>query len=253
MTEMLEKFYQDDRFAKYYNLISFNSVFLTTDIDWAPDFAVEELFNLVQEFDFKLTAFATHKSTVMQKSNGLVEVGLHPDNTRPDKEFGFSKKIEDLKSMYPESVGLRCHRNFFGNNIGDLAKRAGLKYDASTLLWLQPFCSAFEDYNNLIRMSYYWEDGIHCDKNLAYDVNKIKLHTPGLKILNVHPILIYLNAPNDQYRKDVTKNYSDLTTANYTDITNSIYKGYGIKNFYLDILTYLKLQKVNTHFLRELV
>lgn len=250
--ELIELYSNDPR-AKFYNLDVVKTMFLTTDIDWAPDFATEDLFQTVTQRGFKITAFATHKSELLAQKNSLIEIGLHPDNTRPDKEFVFANKLNDLKNIYPESVGLRCHRNFFGNNISDLAVKAGLKYDVSTLQWLQPFCSAFIDYNKLIRASYFWEDGIHCDTRTAFEISKVRLDTPGMKIFNVHPILIYLNAPNDDYRREVTKVYKDLTQAKYSDLKEKIYKGYGIKTFYVDLLEHFKNLGLETLHMKDII
>lgn len=248
-----EQFYSEDPRSKFYNLDKFSKAFLTADVDWAPDFAVEDLLKLIESYNYQITLFATHKSELLLQKRSFVEVGLHPDNTRPDPAVRFDQKISTLKEIYPESIGLRCHRNFFGNNIGDLAKKAGLKYDASTLLWLQPFCSSFLDYNEMLRMSYFWEDGIHCDKNYEFKLDQIKLDCPGLKILNVHPILIYLNAPNDLYRREVTKQYSDLTQATYSELKDKVYKGYGIKNYYIDILENIKTRNVKTFLLKDML
>ena len=253
MSSILQKIYQSDPLSDYYNLDTFNRVFLTTDIDWAPDFIIEDLCALVSGYDFKLTAFSTHKSSFLAQKMDFLEIGLHPDYTRPDPQFRFDNKLQDLKNLYPEAVGLRCHRNFFGNNISDLVKRADLKYDASYLLWCQPFCSAFVDYNDLLRISYFWEDGIHCDKKIPFKIEELMLQLPGLKVLNVHPVLIYLNAPDDNYRREVTKQYTDLTKMRYSDVKDKVYQGYGIRSLYIDVLNFIKEKQVETFHLAKLL
>jgi hypothetical protein len=37
------------------------------------------------------------------------------------------------------------------------------------------------------------------------DLRRTTIEQPGLKILNVHPILIYLNSPSDNHRRSVTR------------------------------------------------
>lgn len=249
-SSLLRDVFLNDRFAKYYNLTNLENVFLTTDVDWAPDFAIEDVLGLVQSFNFKITVFTTHYSQVL-KSTTHTEIGLHPDYTRPSKEDPFRSKLMPLKEYYPDAVGVRSHRNLFGQNISDISSEAGLIYDASTFLWKQPFCQIHVDYNNLIRFSYMWEDGIHADTNQPWEIDSIGLHTPGLKILNVHPILIYLNCPDDNYRREVTKSYSDLTKASYNDLKKQIYPGYGFRSFYKDILSYLANKNLSTHLLKE--
>ncbi len=236
-----------DRLRDFYNLESLTDVCLTTDIDWAPDYANELVFDIVANHDYEITAFATHDSPLLRRPPSHVEIGLHPDNTRPDPAHGVRDKIAALKDLYPEAVGLRCHRNFFGQNIADLAAQAGIRYDVSNILWNQPFCLSHIDYNGMVRFSYMWEDGIHCDQKVPFDISEINICSPGLKILNIHPILIYLNAPDDNYRRQVTKRYSALANAPKKEIDADVFGGYGIASFWKDLLAYLKNRNVRVH------
>ena len=60
--------------------VKHKSLSLTFDIDWAPDFMVEEIINILETYSIKATFFATHDSKVLQKLNFSknYEVGLHP-------------------------------------------------------------------------------------------------------------------------------------------------------------------------------
>lgn len=242
----VKKLFQNDPFQSCYNLDGLDTVILTADIDWAPEYAIADLFELVSSFGFSMTAFATHESPVMRQAGSWLEIGLHPDNTRPHPEEGFWPKFAALKEMYPEAVGFRCHRNFFGNNISDLGKRLGLIYDASVVLWRLPFGQAYVDYNGIVRMSYCWEDGLHADLNLPMTLDEVYLNLPGLKILNVHPMLLYLNSQDDNARRQVTSRYKDLQHAPQDDVDPYVSKGYGLKSFYKEILSELKARGVRT-------
>lgn len=240
----LQRYFEGDPFVAFYNLDGLSTVVLTTDIDWAPDYATAELLELVAAEGFCITAFATHDSPLLRAAGDFVEVGLHPDNTRPDPNLRFARKILDLKDLYPESVGLRCHRNFFGQNISDLAKSAGITYDISTFLWQQPFAQCHLDYNGLVKMSYVWEDGIHADLGLPLEINLLKLDQPGLKILNVHPILVYLNAPDDNFRRNALRGIDDLTGVPASRLQPLVYRGYGFRDFYRDLLRHFRSRGV---------
>lgn len=243
----LGELFRNDRLRDFYNLDGFTDVCLTTDIDWAPDYANEFVFDIVGSHGYEITAFATHDSPLLKQPPSHVEIGLHPDNTRPDPARGLKDKIAALKDLYPQAVGMRCHRNFFGQNISDLAAQAGLRYDVSNILWNQPFCLSHIDYNGMVRFSYMWEDGIHCDQKVPFHISEVDLDSPGLKILNVHPILIYLNAPDDNYRRAVTRRYSSLANAPKKEIDADVFKGYGIASFWQDLLAYLKSHSVRVH------
>ena len=242
----LEELFSGDIFAKYYNL-SFPEFFsLTCDIDWAPDYAVADLFQIVSDIGYDLTAFATHDSDELKNCPNFVEIGLHPDNTRPHPEFGLSRKILDLKEMYPDAVGLRAHRNFFGQNIAHLASQAGLKYDVSVFNWRQKFVQIHKDQFGLLRTSYNWEDGINADMGLEWDIANVPIDDPGLKIFNFHPIFVYLNCPNDDYRRTVTQQYKNLELAPKSELEPMIYKGYGARTFMIDMLKELKQKNMKS-------
>jgi len=236
----------------YYNLDGLTDVILTCDVDWAPDFAIEAVYRMIAAFHFKLTIFATHRSDLLQRPPEFVEVGLHPDFTRQPPTGSFREKVANLLEYYPGSRGMRAHRNFFGQNISDIAWELGLTYDASIFLWNRSHCQCYIDYNGLLKYCYLWEDGIHLDTRTPLRVSEINLLSPGMKILNIHPILFYLNAPTDDYRREVTRKYRDLTAAPQSAIDPEIYRGRGIRTFYQEILTFLKESQVRTHRLGDL-
>lgn len=247
MSNEWQKAFEGDPWAGFYNLNGFSSFALTSDVDWAPDYCLEDVLSLVNDFGFDLSVFATHDSEVLRFAPDFVEVGLHPDFTRPDPEHGIRRKILDLLDIYPAAKGVRAHRNFFGQNIAQLAREAGLLYDASVFHWSKPFCGVERDQYGLIRMSYCWEDGIQADRGLPWELEHVPLMSPGLKILNVHPIFIYLNCPNDAYRRSVTSGVQDLTKLSYSDAKSQVYKGYGARDFYIDLLKHLRMSGAQTY------
>jgi len=249
--DSLQRYFDQDPYARFYNLDRLTDVFLTCDVDWAPDFAIEAVLRAVESHGQKLTIFATHRSEVLLGKRSWLEVGLHPDFTRQDGTARFEERIAALKAIYPDAVGMRSHRDFFGNNIGDMAKQNGLRYDASSFLWNQPFCQAHVDYNGMTRFSYCWEDGIHLDMGFGLEVSRVTLHSPGLKILNVHPILIFLNSSTEAHRRSVTSRYRDLTSARHAEIAVEVNKQRGIGDVWREMLAYLAANGVRTHLLRE--
>jgi len=254
MSKSIAAIFSRDPLREFYNLDGLTDVVLTCDVDWAPDFAIQTVLDLVRAHGFRMTVFATHRSTLLEAltDDPDIEVGLHPDFTRPHTSDWFDSKLLRLKEAYPHSLGMRSHRNFFGQNIGDLAHQADLIYDASTFLWNEPFCQAHRDYNGIVRFSYMWEDGIHLDMGLPWQVNAINLETPGLKILNVHPILLYLNSPDENHRRSVTRRYSDLASAPQAEVNSFVSSARGIRDFYTDLLAYLRSRAVRSHRLDEL-
>ena len=170
---------------------------------------------------------------------------IPPDVTEMGNRFAA------LKAMYPQAVGTRSHRNFFGQNIAEMARANGLIYDASTVLWNEPFAQAHLGFAQLVRFGYFWEDGLHLDMGMQRDFSQIRLNTPGIKILNVHPMLQYLNAQTDDQRRAVTSRYRDLTQAPKAEIDADRHRGQGIATLWTALLDWLAEHHVRTHCLRD--
>lgn len=79
----LQKLFRKDSLNGYYDLDGLKDVCLTADIDWAPDYASELALDIAASYGCQITAFATHRSSLLRAPPSHVEVGQHPDNTRP--------------------------------------------------------------------------------------------------------------------------------------------------------------------------
>ena len=55
--------------------------YLTFDIDWAPDFAVEHCVDICKDNNTSAIFFATHESKIIEslKNDNLFEIGIHPN------------------------------------------------------------------------------------------------------------------------------------------------------------------------------
>jgi hypothetical protein len=248
----LNSIFSNDPSSSLYNLDGFTSYAITADIDWAPDYAVADLLQIFADAGIKLTCYATHKSSLMQDSASL-EVGLHPDYTRLSRDNNFFAKLLDLKEIYPDAIGVRSHRNFFGQNTAHMAAQAGLLYDSSVLLWRRPFNQIHRDQWGLYRLTYCWEDGINSDMGLPWTIDQVPITGPGLKIFNLHPIFIYLNCNNDDHRRAIVKDYNDLTKAPEGRLSEQRFSGYGARSFIIDLLKVLKKTNARDYLVKEMV
>ena len=64
------------------NAISKDAFIITVDIDWAPDFVMDELLETLISAAVKSTWFITHRSPLLEKlreQKSLVELGIHPN------------------------------------------------------------------------------------------------------------------------------------------------------------------------------
>ncbi len=241
-----------DPMRQYYNLESLTDVILTTDTDWAPDFVIATILEAVKIFGHKLTIFATNRSDLLQNLNDdSFEIGLHPDFTMRHHNTPFKSVMDNLLELYPNAKGMRSHCDFFGDNIANLAHDIGLKYDVSVFEWNCPALQGHVDYNGLVRLPYFWEDGIHLNMEIPLDWSQIRLNTPGLKVLNVHPILIYMNCKSDEDRRTFVRQHKDLTQIRSADIDPVVRSERGIRDVWMELLEMLAENKVRTHLLAD--
>jgi len=185
------------------NLMSSNEILLTFDTDWCPDYVIEYVLHELEKCGVKSTWFVTHQSPIIEKmrKNKLIELGIHP-NFHPDSTQG--KDIDEIMNhmleIVPDAVSARTHTLFWTGRLLNEFKKYGIRYDSSLLLYRSDNIEPHR-YNstNLTRFPIFWEDDIALME--GYDIMP-DLRSKGLKILNFHPIHIFLNSCNlDNYNK----------------------------------------------------
>jgi hypothetical protein len=103
---------------------------------------------------------------------------------------------------YPDARGCRFH--LLGGSYRDKMRLApaGIRYDASTLLYkashLQP---VFHPDIGLLMTPYCWEDGIAENAGEQMGLRALPLEEPGLKIFNFHPMNVFINGATSEARR----------------------------------------------------
>lgn len=109
-----------------------NDFILTLDIDWAPDFVIEQVARIMIENKVKATWFVTHESEAIERlreNDDLFELGIHP-NMLSGSTHG---KTEDevlthVKKIVPGAISMRTHGLYQTSNfIVKAAKEYGPK------------------------------------------------------------------------------------------------------------------------------
>jgi hypothetical protein len=180
------------------------SIAVTLDVDWAPDWMIDEIAAILIDNHVKTTWFVTHESTAidrLRKMPELFELGIHP-NLLPESTQGetVDEVMKYLKSIVPEAISMRTHSLY--QNTQFLIKAAtnyNIKIDVSLFLpgshYLTPHIFKYEGVN-LYRLPYFWEDDFEMFQNEPkWKFSDAKYNGPGLKIFNFHPTFIILNTP----------------------------------------------------------
>ena len=189
----------------YDNRNGMEYVGLTMDVDWAPDFVLEKIFDEIRERKLNCTVFATHESEVIKNiDRKYFEVAIHPFF----KDENYREPIRKLLGIYKEARGLRSHCLIQSSNIIAVLPSEGIRYDSNTYLANVPDITAFKDWNGLVRIPFFFMDTFFLDTH-SKDSRKIEnicLDRPGLKIFDFHPIHLYLNTETvAQYNKMKTE------------------------------------------------
>ena len=179
-------------------------VFITFDVDWAPDYMLHHVLGILDPYDVGATFFATHPTPLLERiaAEGRHEVGFHPNlGSGSSQGSGTDEVLQTLRSWYPHAVGNRFH--VLGYTYRDLMKLPGfgIRYDVSYLMYntshLQP---ALHRDLGLTLVPYSWEDGICENAGDEVGIDSISLDAPGLKVANFHPMNVFINGPTAEAR-----------------------------------------------------
>ncbi len=216
---------------------------LTTDTDWASEYALDQFFAFVAEFSIRPTVFATHASRAVsqREASGAVEVGLHP-NFFPGSSHGVTQNevLDHVQALFPTAQAVRCHAAFDHSRLAHELYRRGFRYTSNVLLYLQPHLVPLRHGLGLACYPVFWEEDVHW-YNLPgdWDVDRVwsAFLTPGLKILNVHAFMMAINACGQAHYE---KSKPHITTLSASSCASLRHTGPGSATFLREVLTRLR-------------
>lgn len=181
-------------------------VCFTTDIEWAPEWAIRETFALTDKYQVPLTPFVTHHSEYLtarlRTPEERFDVGVHPNFLQPSTHGATMDEILDhVMQLWPEARSYRAHCFYDHTRLSRAFAERGFTYDSNLCLFLQPFLTPFRSGTPILRLPVFWEDDFHTAHSLGWSIDSIRdaLEMPGLKIMNVHPLMVALNCPDDRF------------------------------------------------------
>jgi Polysaccharide deacetylase len=228
----------------------------TSDMEWTPDWAIAEMLALFDRYEVPLTPFVTHESQVIKDrytpEDMQQRVGLHP-NFLPGSSHGNTtdEVIDSVRRFWPAARGFRSHSFFDHTHITAAFVQRGFKYDSNLCLFLEPECRPLRHASGLLRFPVFWEDDIHFGKQLPFELATIRSHLdrPGMKVFNVHPLLVALNVPTADYYQSSTPLYRSFDPETWR---KSVFNGAGVHTFLEELLQYVKTHDVRLAYLDHL-
>ena len=211
---------------------------LTSDVDWASDYAIRELLQLGADLGITPTVFATHSTTAL---NHGAEVGIHP-NFLPGSSHGTDTRsvIDYMLAAFPQAKAFRSHHFVDSSDISAEMFRRGIRYDSNLCLHMQDDIVPLRTSAGPIRFPVFWEDDVHWsthpgDWSVEHYIEQFT--TPGLKIINVHPFFFAANIPTQEYYEKVRGNVKSLSAENARDVR---FAGPGVRTFVEALLKELR-------------
>ncbi|MDP9265638.1 MAG: hypothetical protein M3O91_05905 [Chloroflexota bacterium] len=215
----------------------------TTDIEWAPDWAIRDLYELADEHGVPLTPFLTHRSEYLLSRLGMREVvssanvGVHP-NFLPGSTHGATvdEVIATTKALWPAAVSFRSHCFYDDTRMLRKMADAGFRYDSNLFAFLQPMLAPLRTVAGTVRLPVFWEDDVHSGNALPWDADALRaaFETPGLKIVNVHPLRVALNVPDEGFAEF----HRPLGSAVDVDARSERHPGKGTRTFLAELFAY---------------
>ncbi len=189
-----------------------SAVYITIDIDWAPEEVIEDTLLLLEEYDVAATLFCTHASGVIDGCNtNLFEKAIHPNfnfllNGEKVNGNNAEEVLDSMLMLYPDAKGVRSHSMTQSSVLLDMFAEKGLMYDANHFLPYQPV-KPFTLWNGLTRIPYNWEDDVHFAYGKKFEEPGFDFATDNLLIVDFHPIHLFLNTENAKRYQAAKKYY----------------------------------------------
>jgi hypothetical protein len=177
---------------------------LTGDQDWAPDWALEAMLELAAGEEVPLHLFVTNESPALRSARSTcVSLGIHP-NFLPGSTQGRTEDeiISNCLELVPGATSFRCHAYHENSRILSKLVDYGLIAGSTPLCFLQPGLLPLIQGTGLLRFPVVLEDDIFlrwAQPSLDTALALRLMLTPGIKVLDFHPALVALNAPNLDY------------------------------------------------------
>ena len=236
---------------------------ITLDIDWSPDCFIDETAAMLQEAGVAATWFVTHLSPAVERlrNNPRFELGIHP-NFLPGSSHGTTSEevLRCCMEMVPGATAMRTHALVQSTPLlVQVLRETPVRTDLSLFLdgasVLMP--NRFWWGGNgecLLRLPFFWEDDFAMETpgwtGDSYDSRLIR--SPGLRILNFHPVHIGLNSHTFGDYQRARSVHTHLREVPPDQLRTFTMPGPGVRTWLEALLMDIKTSGLTTGTVREL-
>ena len=224
-------------------------VLITLDIDWAPDFMINFVKDILIENNVKATWFITHNSNYVKELEKIdfFELGIHPNFLNDSTQGNTIEEIlSNLKKIVPSAKSVRTHGLFQSSRMLENFQKHGLENDISLFIPNSNITPHYLKFAKLYRFPYFWEDAVNMTDDKTWSLPESLFQEDGLKIFNFHPLHIYFNFYDiKQYENFKIKN--GYTFSDKSDVDAFINKNdNGVQTFFRDLVSALSTKQSYT-------
>ena len=228
----------------------------SSDTDWASEACIEDAYQFISKHSIKPCFFVTHQSAVLQslENAAAVELGLHP-NFLPGSDHGEDQDevIETVRGFAPRAGGFRSHCFVDSTFITRKFKAEGLTWDSNLCLYLQEGIVPMRHCSGLTRVPVFWADDVHMSLDPdEWSVDALIDHflSPGLKVIDVHPVHLALNTPDLNFYNQHKHRVNSLSADELVDLRHP---GAGTRTFLDDLIARLREADVRMQTFEEVL
>lgn len=225
-----------------------DAVCLTFDIDWAPDFMIDFVAELLIARQIRATWFITHATPALQRLRQyphLFELGIHP-NFLPGSTHGNTPEavLAHCTELVPESISVRTHNLVQSTPLlHQIMIQTPITIDVSLFMPHTPHLRPVEYHWNqrtLLRLPFFWEDDMEMTHPApSWRLSPILSLGNGLKIFNFHPVHLYLNSSDMAPYQSLKQQNPQFTAITATEAASHVQTTEGAQTLLLELLEHL--------------
>ncbi len=196
---------------------------LSFDIDWAPDFVIDAIAEKLVAHSVKATWFVTHASPAVSRLAArpdLFELGIHP-NFLPGSDHGCTpaEALAFVTGLVPNAVSVRTHALVQSGPILDaILTHTSVTVDSSLFLPRMPAIRPVPYWRRgtrtIWRVPFFWSDLAEAELDVPdWTLASLLEGGPGLKVLDFHPIHVYLNSTDGESYAGLKREVARLAEA----------------------------------------
>jgi len=220
-----------------------NTICLTVDVEWAAPPVLDDLRSLFEQYGVHGTFFVTHPGVTVPGH----ERGLHPNfrqngdtyrtlqqalGAAPSESELYAHVVKTTRAFAPEARGVRAHSLFYDSALMPIYVANGIEYECSYLMPLVPGLRPFSKEYGLLGLPTYYADHFDIMNGMSgFDVARLHLDRPGLKVIDLHPNIVFTNARDNAEFMATKAFYHD-----HERLLGARTPGRGIRTLLLDLL-----------------